>query len=157
MNEKRLTREEKIAKIFNNVAISMLPSPLNTLINTLQNINTEEELLENFAEIKENIEKLKTSIPIIPISVEIKMVSSVIIYIDIQLDNDTINTLEEQLNLKRTDSLYDYGVDDIIVTTNNVSFNLFDLTEKSELDELIESVEKILQDYNINIKSIVYI
>lgn len=157
MNEKRLTREEKIAKIFNNVAISMLPSPLNTLINTLQNINTEEELLENFAEIKENIEKLKTSIPIIPISVEIKMVSSVIIYIDIQLDNDTINTLEEQLNHKRTDSLYDYGVDDIIVTTNNVSFNLFDLTEKGELDELIESVEKILQDYNINIKSIVYI
>lgn len=154
---------EYIRMVASNMFVSMLPAPLGAIISTIEDINSEEDLEGKFDELKNNISVLKgsmddqkTTVQCNPISIDVRLVNTVILYFNIIQTSDEANELEEEIYAyKREENL---AIDSIFVEPEFVALNLPLPAEKDdELEyEVIQPIQAILEDYNIKVKAVAY-
>lgn len=154
MLSEKITKEN-IKKVISDVGFSFLPSPIGALVDAIEDINTDEELKNRFEELKEYAENIKKEVTSMPISVEIKIVSVVVIYLNAYLDNDVSKELKERLDEMNDDISFDGMIEDFIMESDAIAINLSSPSLKENVDEfIIEDLRTILSEYDLEIRAI---
>lgn len=153
---KKVTREN-IGKIINSVGLSILPAPIGAFLDAIGEINNEAELNNKFFELKKYADNIKKEISSMPISIEVELISVIIIYLDRQPNKEMLIELEHRLYEMRDELVFDGMVDDFILESNVVAVNLSVISTKDEVTEgIIDYVRGLLNDFELKIKAIAY-
>lgn len=147
---------KNLRTIAENIGVSLLPPGLSGFVTALQAMNSEEELKGKLAEVKEYAKNLQKQIPTTPtISIEIELVSAMILYFNTELCKEEIDSLETDLKeLEQTDGL---GIIEYYVETNYLVLNLDMPTDKDDTKEALNAVKELLNDYNTKVKAVAYL
>lgn len=147
--------KENISKVISNMGLSFLPPQIGVLVNTIEDIKTDEELKNKFEELKKYAENIKREVTSMPISVEIKIVSVVVIYLNAYLDNDVSKELKERLDEMNDDISFDGMIEDFIMESDAIAINLSSPSLKENVDEfIIEDLRTVLSEYDLEIRAI---
>lgn len=139
-------------KFFKILMGNVLPAPLGTLIQTIDECKSENELAEKFDEIKKLVSEIGNSIPSIPISIENEYASIAIVYFHKTEYTQNFPEKEEEEDLKSAIS-HGFEENDISMANISVSKNYLLLQEIEPIekttwtDEIIPIVRKVLLEY----------
>lgn len=151
-------RKEFLEKFAKKILISTLPSALVAILSIIEETKDEKELANKFAELKKYSDDLLNKIPLQPIAVEKELVSSVVIYFDKYLGDDSISYLEEDLKKEIDDNSIFCYIEDFYITTDNIIINSVEEIEKKYVEEyIVQYVRNVLIDDGIRIQSIIFI
>lgn len=157
-----------------NVVISLIPallgalgisSPLpsvlgGALATSIKEITTERKTDEKFNSLNQSVldleklvKEIEKNIPFFPTSIQVKLADVVLIYVDQKLDEELSKSIEDALKIEKYNMSL-LGVDDIISGPNDcIGINFVDSSTSAEVEEIVESVSKVLKDYGLRIKA----
>ena len=121
-----------------------------TIYKDLIAIDNKNNLDKSIAILEKSINEIEEGINRLPKSVKIILTDVIVIQPIPELYKDMIKDISEDLK----ESMEFMGIDEILVETDWIAFNMFSSVDNEEVNEIIEHTSEVLKGYNLEIKAV---